>query len=226
MAQRNIFEMLGLEFDPPDNVKKIRAAHEAWKKRLTTEQNTSVDPTRLAKIREELELQMDGYVARVLDNPMLRQREAESLKQQRVEELRLYIDIQRGETQGTLQVNQSQIRQIRDKLKLSPATIETTYKEQGFEIKPAKTAQTILATLNNFFLADSVLEELRKNFATFQLVPDEKNFSWSKNVHDLYELAYYIENQIEPSPHFYYHRSAEELREIFREGSSKCQLLM
>jgi len=221
LAKRNIFEMLGLEFDPPDNVKKIRAAYEAWKKRLTTEQNTSVDPIRLAKIREELELQMDGYVARVLDNPMLRQREAESLKQQRVEELRLYIDIQRGETQGTLQVNQSQIRQIRDKLKLSPATIETTYKEQGFEIKPAKTAQTILATLNNFFLADSVLEELRKNFATFQLVPDEKNFSWSKNVHDLYELAYYIENQIEPSPHFYYHRSAEELREIFREAAKK-----
>lgn len=133
--------MLGLEFDPPDNVKKIRAAYDAWKKRLTTEQNTSVDPARLAKIREELELQMDGYIARVLENPILRQAEADKLKQQRVEALRLYIDIQRGETQGTLQVNQSQIRQVRDKLKLSPATIEATYKEQGFEIKPAKTAQ-------------------------------------------------------------------------------------
>ena len=80
MAKRNIFEMLGLEFDPPDNVKKIRAAYDAWKKRLTTEQNTSVDPARLAKIREELELQMDGYIARVLENPILRQAEADKLK--------------------------------------------------------------------------------------------------------------------------------------------------
>ena len=60
MAKRNIFEMLGLEFDPPDNVKKIRAAYENWKKRLTTEQNTTVDPARLAEIRAEL--QMDSYI--------------------------------------------------------------------------------------------------------------------------------------------------------------------
>ena len=219
MAKRNIFEMLGLEFDPPDNVKKIRAAYENWKKKLTTEQNTTVDPTRLAEIREEL--QMDGYISLTLDNPRFRQREAESLKQQRTEELRLYIDLQRGDTQGTLQVNQSQIRQVRDKLRLSLSTIEATYKEQGFEIKPVKTTQKILATLNNFFLADSVMEELRKNFATFQTVPDSKNFPWSAQVHDLYELAFYLENQIEPSADFYKRRDTDELREIFREEAKK-----
>ena len=219
MAKRNIFEMLGLEFDPPDNVKKIRAAYDNWKKRLTAEQNTTVDPTRLADIRAEL--QMDGYIALTIDNPRFRQREAESLKQQRVEELRLYIDIQRGDTSGTLQVNQSQIRQVRDKLRLSQATIEATYKEQGFEIKPAKTAQKILATLNSFFLSDSVMEELRKNFETFRKVPDEKNFPWSASVHDLYELAFYIENQIEPTPDFYRRRSTDDLREIFRETAKK-----
>ncbi len=219
MAKRNIFEMLGLEFDPPDNVKKIRAAYENWKKRLTAEQNTTVDPTRLAEIREEL--QMDEYISLTLDNPRFRQREAESLKQQRVEVLRLYIDIQRGDTQGTLQVNQSQIRQIKDKLRLSVATIEATYKEQGFEIKPVKTTQKILATLNNFFLSDSVMEELRKNFSIFRTVPDEKNFPWSANVHDLYELAFYLENQIEPSADFYKRRDTDELREIFREEAKK-----
>ncbi|MBR6888580.1 MAG: zinc ribbon domain-containing protein [Selenomonadaceae bacterium] len=218
MAKRNIFEMLGLEFDPPDNVKKIRAAYETWKKRLTAEQNTTVDPTRLAEIRAEL--QMDEYISVMIDNPRFRQHEAESLKQQRVEELRLYIDIQRGNTQGTLQVNQTQIRQIRDKLRLSQATIEATYKEQGFEIKPAKSAQKILSMLNNFFLPDSVLEELRKNFAAFRTVPDAKNFPWSANVHDLYELAFYIE-QIETKPSFYYHRSTDDLREIFRDAAKK-----
>ena len=54
MAKRNIFEMLGLEFDPPDKEKKIRAAYDSWKKRLTAEQNTTVDPTRLSEIRAEL----------------------------------------------------------------------------------------------------------------------------------------------------------------------------
>ncbi|MBE8953389.1 MAG: zinc ribbon domain-containing protein [Quinella sp. 1Q7] len=219
MAKRNIFEMLGLEFDPPDNVKKIRAAYDAWKKRLAAEQNTTVDPTRLAEIRAEL--QMDNYIALTLDNPRFRQHEAESLKSRRVEELRLYIELQRGETQGTLQVNQTQIRQVRDKLKLSNATIEATYREQGFDIKPARTAQKILATLNGFFTTDAVLDELSKNFAAFQTVPDEKNFPWSANVHDLYELAYYIEGPIEPSPDFYRRRSTDDLHEIFRDAAKK-----
>lgn len=219
MAKRNIFEMLGLEFDPPDKEKKIRAAYDSWKKRLTTEQNTTVDPTRLAEIRAEL--QMDGYIALTIDNLRFRQREAEALKQQRIEELRLYIEIQRGEAQGTLQVNQAQIRQVREKLRLSIPTIEATYREQGFEIKPLKTTQAILATLNNFFLADSVMEELRKNFVVFQTVPDEKNFPWSANVHDLYELAFYIENQTEPSADYYRRRTTEDLREIFRDAAKK-----
>ncbi len=219
MAKRNIFEMLGLEFDPPDNVKKIRAAYEAWKKRLTSEQNTTVDPARLAEIRAEL--QMDSYIALTIDNPRFRQQEAESLKRQRTEELRLYIDIQRGDTSGTLQVNQSQIRQVRDKLRLSLSTIETTYREQGFEIKPVKSTQKLLSLLNGFFLADSVMEELRKNFAAFNKIPDAKNFPWSADVHDLYELAFYIEGQIEPSPDFYRRRSTDDLREIFRDEAKK-----
>ena len=219
MAKKNFFEMLGLEFDPPDNVKKIRAAYDSWKKKLTTEQNTTVDPLRLNEIREEL--QMDEYISRTIDNPRFRQQAAESLKQQRVEELRKYIGIQRGETQGTLQVNQTQIRQIKDKLRLSPATIEATYKEQGFEIKPAKTAHKILATLNATFLPDSIMEELRKNFEAFRQVPDKKNFPWSSAVHNLYELAFYLENQIEKSADFYRRHSTEELREIFRDAAKK-----
>ena len=219
MAKRNIFEMLGLEFDPPDNLKKIRTAYENWKKRLTTEQNTTVDPARLAEIRAEL--QMDSYISLTIDNPRFRQQEAESLKRQRVEELRLYIDIQRGDTSGTLQVNQSQIRQVRDKLRLSLPTIEATYREQGFEIKPVKTTQKILSVLNGFFLADSVMEELRKNFVAFNKIPDAKNFPWSADVHDLYELAFYIEGQIEPSPDFYRRRSTDDLREIFRDEAKK-----
>ena len=219
MAKRNIFEMLGLEFDPPDNVKKIRAAYEAWKKKLTSELNTTVDPSRLKEIREEL--LEDNLIAVTIENPRLRQQAAESLKKQRVEELRLYIDLERGDGAGTLQVNQTQIRQISDKLKLSRQTTEATYKEQGFEIKPALAAQKIMSALNNFFLPDSIMEELRKNFEAFRQVPDEKNFPWSSKVFDLYELAYYLEKEIEPSANFYRRRATEDLREIFREEAKK-----
>ena len=219
MAQRNIFEMLGLEFDPPDNLKKIRAAYETWKKKLTSEQNTTVDPNRLEIIKSELA--MENYIAQVIENPRLRQHEAENLKQNRIEQLRLYIDIQRGDTSGTLQVNQTQIRQIKEKLKLSTPTIEATYREQGFEIKKPRTDKKISDTLNNFFIADSVMNELKKNFAEFQKVPDAQNYPWSAGVHDLYELAYYIEGQVESDATFYMRRDTEDLHEIFRNEAKK-----
>ena len=219
MAKRNIFEMLGLEFDPPDNLKKIRAAYENWKKRLTAEQNTTVDPGRLAEIKSELE--MDNYILQVIENPKLRQVEAESLKQNRIEQLRLYIDIQRGDTSGILQVNQSQIKKIREKLKLSAATITATYKEQGFEVKPARTDKNIINVLNNFFIADSVLAELRTYFAEFQTVPDRQNYSWSSEVNNFYELAYYLEHKTEPSADFYKRRDTDELCEIFKKEAKK-----
>lgn len=219
MSRRNIFEMLGLEFDPPDNLRKIRAAYANWKKRLTAEQNTTVDPGRLAEIKSELE--MDNYIAQVIENPKLRQVESEALKQTRIEQLRLYIDIQRGDTSGTLQVNQTQIRRIKEKLKLSPATISATYREQGFEVKPARTDKTIMETLNEFFIADSVLAELRKNFSDFQTVPDRQNYAWSSEVHNFYELAYYLEKKVEPSPDFYRRRDTEDLCEIFKKEAKK-----
>ena len=219
MAKRNIFEMLGLEFDPPDNLKKIRAAYENWKKRLTAEQNTTVDSTRLAEIKSELE--MENYISMVIENPKLRQVEAESLKQNRIEQLRLYIDIQRGDTSGVLQVNQSQIKRIKEKLKLSPATITATYKEQGFDVKPARTDKSIVETLNNFFIADSVLAELRKYFAEFQTVPDRQNYAWSSEVSNFYELAYYLEKKVEPSAEFYKRRDTDDLCEIFRKEAKK-----
>ena len=219
MAKRNIFEMLGLEFDPPDNLKKIRAAYENWKKKLTAEQNTTVDPSRLQIIKSELA--MDNYILQTIENPRLRHREAETLKQNRIEQLRLYIDIQRGDNSGTLQVNQAQIKQIKDKLKLNAKTIEETYKEQGFEIKSARTANSITETLNNFFISDSVMAELRKNFAEFQKVPDAQNFSWSNEVNDFYELAWHIEKKVEPSADFYKRRDTDDLREIFRTEAKK-----
>ena len=113
------------------------------------------------------------------------------------------------------------MKRIREKLKLNLPTIEAVYKELDFEVKPPKTSQSVTSKLNEFFLADSLMDELQKNFEIFQTVPDSKNYPWSDKVHDLYELAYYIENESEPSPDFYRRRDTQDLCEIFVNESKK-----
>lgn len=218
MAGRNCFEMLGVEFDPPDNVRKIRLAFEQWKKRLADEQNTTVDGVRLAKIREELA--MSDYIATVIDNPKFRTREAEELKRQRVEQLRLYIDLLRGDTAGTLIVTQAQMKRVREKLRLSLQTIEATYREQGFEVKKPRTKTTILNALNKFFMSDDVLNEIAKNLADFNTVPDPRNYPWAASVRNLYDLAFRID-KTEPAVDFYRRLSSKELAEIFKREAQR-----
>ncbi|MBR1398158.1 MAG: zinc ribbon domain-containing protein [Selenomonadaceae bacterium] len=219
MAKRNCFEMLGVEFDPPDNIKKIKAAFEDWKKRLTTEQNTTVDSTRLNEIREELA--MSNYIATIIDNPKFRQIEAEKLKQQRIEQLRLYIDLLIGDDGGTLQVNRAQMKKVSEKLHLSLSTVESTYRQKGFEIKNPRNKSSIIKTLNDFFLSENVMGELRNNFADFQTVPDARNYAWSASVNNLYDLAYNIEQRSEPSADSYRYLDAEELCDIFQREAQK-----
>ncbi len=218
MAGRNCFEMLGVEFDPPDNIRKIKAAFEQWQKRLTDEQNTTVDGLRLAQIRDELA--MSDYIMTVIDNPKVRAHEAEELKRQRVEQLRLYIDLLRGDTAGTLIVTQSQMKRVREKLRLSMLTIEATYREQGYEIKRAKTKNSIVTALNKFFMSDDVMNELAKNFADFNTVPDPRNYPWAASVRNLYDLAFRIE-KTEPSADSYRKLSSRQLSDIFKREAQK-----
>ena len=210
--------MLGVEFDPPDNIRKIKTAFEQWKKRLTDEQNTTVDGVRLAQIKEELA--MSDYIATVIDNPKVRSHEAEELKRQRVEQLRLYIDLLRGDTAGTLIVTQSQMKKVREKLRLSMLTIEATYREQGFEVKRAKTKNSIVTALNKFFMSDDVMNEIAKNLADFNTVPDPRNYPWAAGVRNLYDLAFRID-KTEPAVDFYRRLSSNELAEIFKREAQK-----
>ncbi len=210
--------MLGVEFDPPDNIRKIKDAFDRWKKRLTDEKNTTVDNARLEKIREELS--MSDSIANIIDNPKLRSLEAEDLKRQRVEQLRVYIGLLRGDTAGTLVVTQAQMKRVREKLRLSLLTIEATYKEQGFEVKRAKSKSTITAALNKFFMSDDVLNEIAKNLADFNTVPDPRNYPWAASVHDLYDLAFRID-KTEPAVDFYRRLSAKELSEIFKHEAQR-----
>ena len=65
MVMKNFFEILGADFDPPDNIKKIKAAFDDWKKRLIIEQNTTVDAQRRIEIANEI---LDRYKPANLKN--------------------------------------------------------------------------------------------------------------------------------------------------------------
>ena len=218
MAGRNCFEMLGVEFDPPDNIRKIKLAFEQWKKRLTDEQNTTVDSVRLTKIKEELA--MSDTISTIIDNPKLRAREADELKRQRVEQLRLYIDLLRGDTAGTMIVTQAQMKRVREKLRLSLLTIEATYREQGFEVKKSRTKTAIVNALNKFFMSDDVMSEITKNLADFNTVPDPRNYPWAASVRNLYDLAFRIDHT-EPAVDFYRRLSSKELSDIFKREAQR-----
>ena len=210
--------MLGVEFDPPDNIRKIKIAFEQWKKRLMDEQNTTVDSVRLEKIREELA--MSDTISTIIDNPKLRANAADELKRQRVEQLRLYIDLLRGDTAGTLIVTQAQMKRVREKLRLSMLTIEATYREQGFEVKKSKTKSTIVNALNKFFMSDDVMNEIAKNLADFNTVPDPRNYPWAASVRNLYDLAFRID-KTEPAVDFYRRLSSNELSDIFKREAQR-----
>ena len=211
---KNFFEVLGADFDPPDNIKKIKNTFEEWRKRLTIEQNTTVDAQRRNEIAEEIS-SMSNLMAAMSDNPQLRQIQARELKQQRVNQLREYIAIIRKGAGGTLQATRAQLKKVSEKLHLSLSTVESTYKEEGFELKSPRSKTSIVKLLNDFFMSDNVMDELRKNFADFHTFTDFKRYPWAREVNNLYELAYELDGR-GANAQAYRTWSAEELSEIFR----------
>ncbi len=214
MAKQNFFEMLGVDFDPPDNIKKIKAAFEDWKKRLTVEQNTSVDSQRRNEIAAEITT-MSNVMAAMIDNPHLRQMQAKELKEQRVNQLRWSIATLLKGAGGTLQVTRAQMKKVSEKLRLSLSTVESTYREEGFEIKNPRNKTSIVKTLNEFFMSDNVMDDLRKNFNDFNTFTDFKRYSWAPTVKNLYELAAKLDKS-DKIPNSYRYLSADELSDIFR----------
>ena len=214
MAIKNIFEVLGVDFDPPDNLKKIKSAYEEWKKNLTIEQNTTVDVQRRSEIADEIAA-MNNIMSAMVDNPQFRQIQARELKEKHVNQLREYIAIIRKGAGGTLQVTRAQMKKVGEKLRLSLSTVEATYKEEGFEIKAPRNKTSILKLLNDFFMSDNVMDDLRKNFADFHNFTDFKRYPWAKEVNNLYELAYELDGRGADSQ-AYRTWSAEELSDIFR----------
>lgn len=126
MERRNYFEMLGLDFDPPEkNDRAIQKAIAAWKKRTEDMLGSEDDKVRRSVLSAELDLH-DNIVETLKDNKT-RNAEARALKEQRIAQLEKLIDIMLVGQSGTPEVTNAQIRNVHLKLKLSPKTIEDTY---------------------------------------------------------------------------------------------------
>ena len=92
MPRRNYFEILGLDFDPPEkNLRKIQKAIAAWKAETEKVLNTEQIATRKAALEAELSLADD--MAAVMQNNKTRNDEARELKNQRVAQLESLLDI-------------------------------------------------------------------------------------------------------------------------------------
>lgn len=189
MERQNYFEILGLDFDPPEkNERKIQQAIASWKKR--TEDllaNETVDVRRSAL---SAELNLHDNIVEVLSENKTRNAEARELKEKRIVQLEKLIDIMLFDIQGTPEVNNAQIRNVNIKLGLSSDTIEKVYTKKGFVLRP----KTTNYKLGDYFLSSvqqkSLNELLFRLQETFGKDINQRQFyPWVKNVVDLYSLA-------------------------------------
>lgn len=151
MERRNYFEMLGLDFDPPEkNDRAIQKAIAAWKKRTEDMLGSEDDKVRRSVLSAELDLH-DNIVETLKDNKT-RNAEARALKEQRIAQLEKLIDIMLVGQSGTPEVTNAQIRNVHLKLKLSPKTIEDTYVKKGFVVQKREK----VVNLNEVFLTTVV----------------------------------------------------------------------
>ena len=183
MERKNYFEMLGLDFDPPErNERRIQLALDSWKKRMEDMLANETISTRRTAISDELS--QYSAIAELMKDTKLRNQEARALKESRIQQLEKLIDILLMGQSGTMEVTNAQIRNVSLKLKLSIKTVEETYKKKGFEIQKRNAG----ANLNEAFLSTVIfnnicdkLEQLRK-----MSIPQ---YPWTSKVMALYDLA-------------------------------------
>lgn len=208
MGRRNYFEMLGLEFDPPEkNQRRIDKAIAEWKKRTEDMLANETIATRRAVLSDELSLHDD--MVKVLRENKTRNVEARALKELRIEQLEKLIDIMIMGQSGTPEVTNAQIRNVHLKLKLSPKTIEDTYVKKGFVVQPVNKA----VNLNDAFLTSVVAGNISGKVAQLQTMAISK-YPWTPKVKDLYDLACFFGGGSEADTSSFHKKKTTELCSI------------
>lgn len=215
MERRNYFEMLGLDFDPPEkNERKIQQAIAAWKKRT---EDMLANET-IASRRSILSAELDLYdnILETLKESKTRNAEARELKEQRISQLEKLIDIMLVGQTGTPEVTNAQIRNVHLKLKLSPKTIEDTYVKKGFIIQKREKA----INLNEAFLTTVVAGNISTKVEQLRSMSIPK-YPWTPKVSDLFDLACFFSGGTESDAASFRRRRTTELYSIMETGAAQ-----
>ena len=215
MERRNYFEMLGLDFDPPEkNERKIQQAIAAWKKRTEDMLANETIASRRSTLSAELDL-YDNILETLKENKT-RNTEARELKEQRVSQLEKLIDIMLVGQSGTPEVTNAQIRNVHLKLKLSPKTIEDTYVKKGFVIQKREKA----INLNEAFLTTVVAGNISTKVEQLRAMSIPK-YPWTPKVFDLFDLACFFSGGTESDTASFRRRRTTELYSIMETGAAQ-----
>lgn len=215
MDRRNYFEILGLDFDPPEkNQRRIDKAIAEWKKRTEDMLANETIATRRAVLSDELSLH-DDMIETLRENKT-RNVEARALKEVRIQQLEKLIDIMLIGQSGTPEVTNAQIRNVHLKLKLSPKTIEDIYVKKGFVIQQVAKA----VNLNEAFLAPVVAGNISSKISQLQAMVIPK-YPWTSKVSDLYDLACYFGGGSESDTGSYHKKRTTELYSIMESWAAQ-----
>ena len=183
MERRNYFEMLGLDFDPPEkNERKMQQAISAWRER--TEDMLANETIAFRRSILSAELDLYDNIIETLNDSKTRNAEARELKEQRISQLEKLIDIMLVGQIGTPEVTNAQIRNVHLKLKLSQKTIEDTYVKKGFIIQKREK----VINLNDAFLTTVVAGSISTKVEQLRSMSIPK-YPWTSKVSDLFDLA-------------------------------------
>lgn len=214
MPRRNYFEILGLDFDPPEkNLRKIQKAIAAWKAETEKVLNEQI-ATRKAALEAELSLADD--MAAVMQNNKTRNDEARELKNQRVAQLESLLDILLAGKRGQPLATMAQIRDVMLKLNLSQHTVENVFARKGFEIK----RYHLQNRLKNVFLPKVVFDNINDHIVRLNHI-DSEMYPWADEVSDLYDLAFYSQTDARGTAEDYRHRRTADLLAIMKDGASQ-----
>ena len=210
MERKNYFEMLGLEFDPPEkNEHKITKAIEEWRKRLQNAIANETIDSRREQLQQELRLEAD--MTATMRDTKARNAEARALKEQRIAQLEKLIDILLiglGSA-GTPEVSNAQIRNVQQKLRLSLKTVTDTYTKKGFVVQQ----KTETVKLTDVFMAQASFNKLQENLEQLRKL-NSSQYPWTSKVRDLYDLACFASGESESAAASFRKKRTTELCSI------------
>jgi hypothetical protein len=213
MARRNYFEILGLEFDPPEkNARRIEKAIEEWEKRINDRIANASDGKEQAELRNELALKSDMQA--VLKDNKSKNLEAKALKDIRINQLEQLIDIMKTGQTGTPVVTNAMIRNVQGKLKLQQSTIETVYQKKGFEVMKAQRS----TLYKDAFLIETVTDRVDKALNELRKLKSDK-YPWTSKVEDLYDFICYFQGDSDSERQNYRKKRTAELHDLMQSWS-------